>query len=70
MIYSNVNNGIFEVFAKAASFLSYYKDLAEEYNIPELKKFVKTLNNWRSYILNYYDYPISNGTIEGNNHVF
>jgi transposase len=52
----------------AAAFLVYYKDLVEEYDIPELKKFVKTLDNWITYILNYYDYPISNGTTEGNNH--
>ncbi|SNT17804.1 Transposase [Anaerovirgula multivorans] len=92
IIYTNVNNGIFEVFAKSAfdfakcphcrhityftltskedvaSFLAYYKDLVAEYDIPELEKFVKTLDNWMEYILNYYDYPISNGTTEGNNH--
>ncbi|SHK25935.1 ISL3 family transposase [Paramaledivibacter caminithermalis] len=52
----------------AEAFLDFYKDLAEEYDIPELKKFTKTLDNWKPYILNYYDYPISNGTTEGNNH--
>lgn len=52
----------------AASFLAYYKGLVDECDIPELKKFVKTLDNWMEYILNYYDYPISNGTTEGNNH--
>jgi len=60
----------FEITTKedAAAFLAYYKDLAAEYDIPELKKFIKTLDNWTTYILNYYDYPISNGTTEGNNH--
>lgn len=60
----------FEITSKqeAAAFLAYYKDLAVEYDIPELKKFIKTLDNWITYILNYYDYPISNGTTEGNNH--
>lgn len=53
---------------EAAAFLAYYKDLASEYDIPELKTFIKTLDNWITYILNYYDYPISNGTTEGNNH--
>lgn len=52
----------------ASSFLDFYKNLVEEYDIPELKKFSKTLNNWEPYILNYYDYPISNGITEGNNH--
>jgi hypothetical protein len=27
-----------------------------------------TLDNWRPYILNYYDFRISNGLTEGNNH--
>ncbi|ABR47720.1 transposase, IS204/IS1001/IS1096/IS1165 family protein [Alkaliphilus metalliredigens QYMF] len=52
----------------AASFLGYYKGLVEESGIPEFEKFVKTLDNWMEYILNYYDYPISNGITEGNNH--
>nr|WP_278335832.1 ISL3 family transposase [Petroclostridium xylanilyticum] len=52
----------------ALAFLSYYKDLVAEYDIPKLKEFIKTLDNWMPYILNYYDYPISNGTTEGNNH--
>ncbi|SNS81786.1 Transposase [Anaerovirgula multivorans] len=29
---------------------------------------VKTLDNGMEYILHYYDYPISNGTTERNNH--
>ena len=60
----------FEVTTKedAAAFLDYYRELVAEYDIPELKKFTKTLDNWATYILNYYDYPISNGLTEGNNH--
>lgn len=53
---------------EAAAFISYYKDLAAEDDIPELKTFCRTLDNWLPYILNYYDYPISNGPTEGNNH--
>lgn len=52
----------------ALAFIHYYKDLAAEYDIPELKTFSKTLDNWLPYILNYYDYRISNGLTEGNNH--
>lgn len=52
----------------AAAFLEYYKNLVSEYDIPELKIFCKTIDNWMPYILNYYDFPISNGPTEGNNH--
>lgn len=52
----------------AIAFIEYYKGLVTEYNIPELKTFCKTLDNWLPYILNYYDFPISNGPTEGNNH--
>ncbi|MHB1392700.1 MAG: ISL3 family transposase [Clostridia bacterium] len=52
----------------ASAFIAYYNDLVSESDIPELKTFCKTLNNWLQYILNYYDYPISNGPTEGNNH--
>lgn len=52
----------------AIAFIEYYKGMVEEYNFPELKRFCKTLDNWMPYILNYYDYQISNGLTEGNNH--
>lgn len=52
----------------AAAFLDFYKSLIVEYDITELKKFTKTLKSWNEYILNFYDYPISNSTTEGNNH--
>jgi len=53
---------------EAIAFIAYFKDLVAEYDIPELKTFCKTLDNWLPYILNYYDYRISNGLTEGNNH--
>ena len=53
---------------EAAAFIEYYKGLVTEYNVPELKVFCKTLDNWRPYILNYYNFRISNGLTEGNNH--
>lgn len=52
----------------ADAFIEYYKDIVAEYNIPELKTFCKTLENWLPYILNYYDYQISNGVVEGSDH--
>ncbi|SKA76606.1 Transposase [Caloramator quimbayensis] len=52
----------------AIAFHEYYKDFVYEYDIPELKIFCKTIDNWMPYILNYYDFPISNGPTEGNNH--
>lgn len=53
---------------KALTFLEYYTGLLTEYDIPELRRFIRTIKNWMPYILNYYEYPISNGTTEGNNH--
>jgi len=53
---------------EAIAFIAYFKDLVAEYGIPELETFCKTLDNWLPYILNYYDYRISNGLTEGNNH--
>lgn len=52
----------------ADAFIDYFEDLVIEYDIPELKEFCKTLNNWRTGILNYYDYFITNGFVEGMNH--
>jgi transposase len=53
---------------KAIAFIDYFKKLVTEFDISELKSFCSTLDNWLPYILNYYDYPISNGIVEGNNH--
>lgn len=52
----------------AGAFIEYYKDIVAEYDIPELKTFCETFDNCLPYILNYYDYQISNGIVEGSNH--
>ena len=52
----------------AAAFIEYFKGLVEESGIPELQSFNRTLDRWREYILNFYDYKISNGPTEGFNH--
>jgi len=36
-------------------------------SLPELKELLHTLGNWREEILNYFDYPITNGFVEGKN---
>ncbi len=36
-------------------------------SLPELKELLRTLSNWREEILNYFDYPITNGFVEGKN---
>ncbi len=36
-------------------------------SLPEFKKLLHTLTNWREEILNYFDYPITNGFVEGKN---
>jgi len=51
----------------AAAFIEYFKELVEESGIPELQSFNRTLERWREYILNFYDYKISNGPTEGFN---
>lgn len=53
---------------EAIVFIEYYNELAAEYKIPKLNTFCKNLDNWLPYILNYYDFRISNGLMEGNNH--
>jgi transposase len=35
--------------------------------LPEFKELLRTLTNWRQEILNYFDYRITNGFIEGKN---
>lgn len=52
----------------ANAFIDYFEGLVMEYDIPELKEFCKTLNNWREGILSFYDHFISNGFVEGMNH--
>ncbi len=36
-------------------------------SLPEFKELLHTLGNWRQEILNYFDYPITNGFVEGKN---
>ena len=35
--------------------------------LPEFKELLRTLTNWRQEILNYFDYRITNGFVEGKN---
>lgn len=53
---------------EASAFIDYFSTIVEESDIPELKIFCKTLNNWCDKILNFYDHFISNGFVEGMNH--
>ena len=36
-------------------------------SLPEFKELLPTLGNWREEILNYFDYRITNGFVEGKN---
>ena len=36
-------------------------------SLPEFKELLHTLTNWGEEILNYFDYPITNGFVEGKN---
>lgn len=36
-------------------------------SLPEVKELPHTFGNWREEILNYFDYPITNGFVEGKN---
>jgi len=36
-------------------------------SLPEFKRLLHTFANWREEILNYFDYPITNGFVEGKN---
>ena len=36
-------------------------------SLPGFKELLHTLTNWREEILNYFDYPITNGFVEGKN---
>jgi len=42
------------------------KTISNDY-LPEFKELLHTLDNWREEILNYFDYPITNGFVEGKN---
>ncbi len=51
----------------AESFLDDWVSLAEASEVPMLTKFAKTLSEHRQGLLAYYDFPISNGPLEGTN---
>ncbi len=36
-------------------------------SLPEFRELLHTSSNWRGEILNYFDYPITNGFVEGKN---
>jgi len=42
------------------------KTISNDY-LAEFKELLHTLDNWRQEILNYFDYPITNGFVEGKN---
>jgi transposase len=52
---------------KAAFKLQEIEDRIKCGGIPELKDILVTLNNWRDGILNYFEYRITNGFVEGKN---
>ena len=43
------------------------EDIISNDSLPEFKELLHTLGNWREEILNYFDYPITNGFVEGKN---
>ena len=43
------------------------KDKIEDNSLPEFKELLHMLTNWRGEILNYFDYRITNGFVEGKN---
>ena len=53
--------------ASARRFLKCWRRRAESSGVPILSKFGKLLWGYRSAILSWYDYPISNGPLEGTN---
>ena len=47
--------------------IQYWMDYAEQLSNKYLNKFIKTFNNWREWILNYFEGRYSNGIVEGLN---
>ncbi len=43
------------------------EDTISNDSLPEFKELLHTLTNWREEILNYFDYRITNGFVEGKN---
>ncbi len=53
--------------SRAEERLSLLEERIANDSLPEFKKLLHTLTNWREEILNYFDYPITNGFVEGKN---
>lgn len=53
--------------SKAEEMLRILEEKIASDSLPEFKKLLYTLTNWREEILNYFDYPITNGFVEGKN---
>ena len=53
--------------SKAEERLRSLEDTISNDHLPEFKELLHTLDNWRQEILNYFDYPITNGFVEGKN---
>ena len=52
---------------KAEAKLNQFAIKIENDRLPEFKELASILTNWREEILNYFDYPITNGFVEGKN---
>ncbi len=53
--------------SKAEERLGLLEESIEGDSLPEFKELLHTLANWREEILNYFDYRITNGFVEGKN---
>jgi len=53
--------------SRAEKMLGLLEEQIEGNSLPEFKELLHTLDNWREEILNYFDYRITNGFVEGKN---
>ena len=53
--------------SRAEEVLGLLEERIAKDSLPELKELLHTLSNWREEILNYFDYRITNGFVEGKN---
>ena len=53
--------------SRAEEMLGLLEERIGQDSLPEFKKLLPTLTNWREEILNYFDYRITNGFVEGKN---
>jgi len=53
--------------SKAEERLELLQEKIANNSLPEFKELRHTLGNWQQEILNYFDYPITNGFVEGKN---